>query len=187
MYRQTLYTVLQKIKKIKEVVNVQKVIIIGCSGSGKSTFGRALSKVSGLPLYHLDMMFWNEDKTTVERSIFLDRLNAVMVKSEWVIDGNYGSTMEERIKACDTVFFLDYETKVCLDGIESRKGKKRSDMPWINDDNTDEEFILFIKNFNFESRPKIMDLLDKYSFKNIIVFHSREESEEFLLHFKTEE
>ena len=166
---------------------MQKVIIIGCPGSGKSTFSRKLSKVTDLPLYHLDMMYWNEDKTTVERCVFLDRLNTVMVKSHWIIDGNYGSTMEQRIKECDTVFFLDYDTKVCLEGIEARKGKKRSDMPWINDDNTDEEFISFVKNFKLESRPKIIDLLNKYNFKNIIVFHSRMEADEFLAHFKTEE
>lgn len=166
---------------------MQKVIIIGCPGSGKSTFSRKLSKVTDLPLYHLDMMYWNEDKTTVERCVFLDRLNTVMVKSHWIIDGNYGSTMEQRIKECDTVFFLDYDTKVCLEGIEARKGKKRSDMPWINDDNTDEEFISFVKNFKLESRPKIIDLLNKYNFKNIIVFHSRTEAEEFLLHLRNEE
>lgn len=159
---------------------MEKVIIIGCPGSGKSTFGRRLKEVTGLPLYHLDMMYWNEDRTRTEKDVFLEKLRAVMSKPKWIIDGNYASSMEMRLKECDTVFFLDYSTKVCIEGIESRKGKPRSDMPWIENDN-DEDFMSFINNYNSESRPKVIELLEKYSSKNIIVFRSRTESEEYLL------
>ena len=159
---------------------MKKVIIIGCPGSGKSTFGRKLKNITKLPLYHLDMMFWNEDKTTVSKEVFLKRLLDVMSTPEWIIDGNYSSSMEMRIKSCDTVFFLDYTTDVCLAGIESRKGKPRSDMPWTENDNQDEEFITFINNYNSESRPKVIKLLEKYHKKDIIIFRSREESEEYL-------
>jgi len=163
---------------------MQKVIIIGCPGSGKSTFGKKLNKVTGIPLYHLDMMYWNEDKTTVGKEIFLDRLQNVLSSPEWIIDGSYGSTMEMRLKECDTVFFLDYPTDICLEGVRERRGKPRSDMPWFETDAVDEEFISFIENFNNESRPQIMELLEKYSDKDIIVFHSREESEQFLCNLK---
>ena len=159
---------------------MKKVIIIGCPGSGKSTFGRKLKEMTGLPLYHLDMLFWNEDKTTVSKEVFRNRLQEVMNGSRWIIDGNYGSTMEWRLRECETVFFLDYPTEVCLEGIEARKGILRSDMPWVNDDDTDREFVAFVKNFNTESRTKIIELLQQYSSKNVIVFHSREESEKFL-------
>ena len=159
---------------------MEKVIIIGCPGSGKSTFGRKLKQITGLPLYHLDMMFWNDDKTTVSREVFIKRLQEVMSTSKWIIDGNYGSTMEMRIKDCDTVFFLDYSTEVCIEGIELRKGQARSDMPWVENDNTDEDFIDFINRYNSESRPKVLDLLKKYSSKNIIIFQTRTESEQYL-------
>ncbi len=109
---------------------MKKVIIIGCPGSGKSTFGRKLRDATGLPLYHLDMMYWNEDRTTVSKEVFLKRLQDAMSKPEWIIDGNYGSTMETRLNACDTVFFLDYNVEVCIAGVEERKGQPRSDMPW---------------------------------------------------------
>lgn len=159
---------------------MEKVIIIGCPGSGKSTFGRKLKRVMGLPLYHLDMMFWNEDRTTVSKEVFIRRLQDAMSNSKWIIDGNYGSTMEMRIKECDTVFFLDYPTEICMDGIRERKGKPRSDMPWVENDNADEEFISFINSYNSESRPRVIKLLEKYSSKNIIVFRSRVESEEYI-------
>ena len=160
---------------------MKKVIIIGCPGSGKSTFGRKLKSITDLPLYHLDMMYWNKDKTTVSKEIFIERLKKTMNNSKWIIDGNYGSSMEMRLKECDTVFFLDYPTEVCIEGIETRKGKPRSDMPWIENDNTDDDFIFFINNYNSESRPEVIKLLEKYSSKNIIVFHSREESEKYLV------
>ena len=163
---------------------MKKVIIIGCPGSGKSTFGRKLRDATGLPLYHLDMMYWNEDRTTVSKEVFLKLLQDAMSKPEWIIDGNYGSTMETRLNACDTVFFLDYNVEVCIAGVEERKGQPRSDMPWVESGATDEEFIDFVKNYNSECRPGVMSLLEKYSSKNIIAFTSREEADKFLLSFK---
>ena len=158
---------------------MKKVIVIGCPGSGKSTVSRALRNKTGIPLYHLDMMYWNADKTTVEKSIFLERLSAVLEKNEWIIDGNYGSTMELRMAACDTVIFLDYPLDVCLDGIKERRGKPRSDMPWIETEE-DAEFIEFIKNYNEQQKPKVLELLKKYSCKNIIILGSREQADAFL-------
>ena len=158
---------------------MRKIIVIGCPGSGKSTFSRALCKRTGLPLYHLDMMYWNEDRTTVEKSVFRERLSAVLKKDEWIIDGNYASTMEERIRACDTVVFLDYPLNICLEGIEARIGKARSDMPWVETE-PDGEFIEYVKRFNQEQRPRIFELLEKYKGKNVYVFKSREEADALL-------
>ena len=158
---------------------MKKIIVIGCPGSGKSTVSRALHNKTGIPLYHLDMMYWNADKTTVEKSVFLERLSAVLEKDEWIIDGNYGSTMELRMAACDTVVFLDYPLDICLDGIKERRGKPRSDMPWIETEE-DSEFIEFIKNYNEQQKPKVLELLKKYNDKNIIILESREQADAFL-------
>ena len=158
---------------------MKRIMIIGCPGSGKSTFSRALNEKIGIPLYHLDLMFWNADKTTVEKCVFLARLRDVLNKEEWIIDGNYASTMEERIIMCDTVIFLDYPLETCLLGVKERQGQVRSDMPWIETEE-DAEFIDFINNFNLQQRPQILALLEKYSEKNVIIFESREEANEFL-------
>ena len=159
---------------------MKKVIVIGCPGSGKSTFSKSLHKITKIPLYHLDMLFWNEDKTTVEKSLFLDRLLKITETDEWIIDGNYASTMELRIQKCDTVIFLDYPLDVCLNGIMERKGKPRSDIPWIEGDEDDAEFVEFIKNYNLQSRPKVIELLKKYSHKDIYIFSNRIQADEFL-------
>ncbi|MBE6790530.1 MAG: adenylate kinase [Ruminococcaceae bacterium] len=158
---------------------MKRVIIIGCPGSGKSTFARKLAEKTDLPLYYLDMLKWNSDKTTVSKNVFMSRLESVLSKELWIIDGNYLSTMELRLKYCDTVFILDYETSVCLSGISERKGKSRPDMPWIETED-DEEFLDFVRNYNTQVRPRVLDLLDKYCNKNIIIFKKRSEADSFL-------
>ena len=158
---------------------MKKVIVIGCPGSGKSWFSRALHDKTGIPLYHLDLMYWRADRTTVDKVVFRERLRSTIEKEEWIIDGNYGSTMEMRMEACDTVFFLDYPVEVCLSGMEERRGKPRPDMPWVEDE-VDEEFIAFIKNYSTDSRPKVMELLGRYSDKNIVIFKTRAEADAFL-------
>ena len=102
-----------------------------------------------------------------------------MEMESWIIDGNYASTMEMRLAACDTVFFLDYSLEVCLAGIDARRGKSRPDMPWVETEG-DEEFIAFIKNYSTDSRPKVMELLGRYSDKNIVIFKTRAEADAFL-------
>ena len=159
---------------------MKKVIVVGCPGSGKSTLSKELHRKTGLPLYHLDMMYWNADKTSVDRNIFLERLSAVLEEDEWIIDGNYQSTMELRIQKCDTVIFLDYPLDICFEGILERRGKPRSDMPWVEPEQYDEEFIESTKNYNLQNRPQVMKLLDAYSYKNILIFKNRNEANDFL-------
>ncbi len=157
-----------------------KIIVIGCPGSGKSTFSRKLHEITGIPIYHLDMMYWNPDRTTVDKSVFRERLCTAMQNDRWIIDGNYGSTIELRLDACDTAFFLDYPTDVCLEGIRERRGRTRSDMPWIEGvDEEDAEFIGFVRDYALQSRTDILNLLNKYSDKNIYIFKSRSDADKF--------
>nr|WP_307990735.1 adenylate kinase [uncultured Niameybacter sp.] len=160
---------------------MKKIMVIGCPGSGKSTFSKGLHKAIGLPLFHLDMLYWNADRTVVEKSVFKEKLQDILSQELWIIDGNYNSTIELRLQACDTVFFLDYPVEVCLRGVQSRKGKARTDMPWIESiDEEDEEFIAFINNYNSVSKPVILQLLNTYPDKNIIIFKSRDEAKKYI-------
>ena len=167
------------------MTEMKKVIVIGCAGSGKSVFSRSFARITGLPLYHLDNIWWREDGTTVERYEFDAALDKILSLDEWIIDGNYQRTMERRIDFCDTVIFFDLPVEVCLDGIKNRKGKDRPDMPWKDaPEDDDEEFVEFIRCYNENNRPRIIDLLKKYSGKDIIIFNSRDESDEFLKRFE---
>ncbi len=161
---------------------MERVIIIGCPGSGKSTFARKLQSYTGLPLIYLDMLFWNQDKTTVSREEFDKRLEAVLKTECWIIDGNYSRTLEARLKNCDTVFFLDLPTEVCLAGVKERMGKPRPDMPWVETEQ-DSEFIEYIKDFAVTHRPKILSLLEKCDDKSVFVLHSHEEINNYLSNY----
>lgn len=110
----------------------------------------------------------------------MERLQQVLGQGSWIIDGNYGATMELRMRVCDTVFFLDYPTDICLAGIRSRKGRERSDIPCATPEDEDLEFVEFIKNYNVVSRPAVMELLRRYAHKHMIIFENRNEADEFL-------
>ena len=158
---------------------MKKVIVIGCPGSGKSTFSKALHSITGLPLTHLDMLFWNADKTTVEKAVFLERLQSVLDQKEWILDGNFSSTLELRMQECDTVFFLDYPVEVCLAGVRSRIGTQRTDIPWVETEE-DPDFMEYIRNFSGGHRAQILELLVKYANKEIHIFKNRTEADSFL-------
>ncbi|MBE6995454.1 MAG: adenylate kinase [Ruminococcaceae bacterium] len=159
---------------------MKKIIVIGCPGSGKSTFSRALHNSTGIPLFHLDRMYWNADQTTVPHALFLERLSDALRGSEWIIDGNYASTMELRMQACDTVIFLDYPADLCLKGIAKRRGRPRSDLPWT-ETGEDDAFLAFIQNYRLQNRPQVMELLAKYHDKQIFIFTNRQEADAFLM------
>ena len=95
---------------------MKRVIVIGCPGSGKTTFAEKLNKITGLPLYHLDAIWHKPDKTHIPREEFDQRISEIFATDEWIIDGNYGRTVEMRLKECDTVFLFDLPTEVCLQG-----------------------------------------------------------------------
>lgn len=159
---------------------MKKVIIIGCPGSGKTTFAEKLNKTTGLPLYYLDAIWHKPDKTHIPREEFDERIDEVFSTLEWIIDGNYGRTIERRIQNCDTVFLFDLPTDICLQGATERLGKGRYDLPWIETE-LNSEFESFIKEFAEKSLPKIYALIEKYKEeKQVIIFKTRNDVDTFL-------
>ena len=158
----------------------RKIIVIGCPGAGKSTFARKLHDVTGMPLYYLDMIFHNPDKTTIDKDEFDRKLQKIIARDQWIIDGNYTRTMPLRIEAAEQVFFFDLPLEECLDGAEKRVGIKREDLPWT-EDRLDETFRQYILDFPQNRLPKIYDLLSQYeNTKEIVTFKSRKEADDFL-------
>lgn len=157
---------------------MKRVIVIGCPGAGKSTFAKRLHNRTDLPLYHLDLIWHKPDRTNISREEFDRELENLLQKEQWIIDGNYGRTLEKRLQQCDTVFFLDLPTEVCLKGAESRVGIKREDMPWM-EEKLDEEFKEWIQAFPRNELPHIHSLLEKYKDKEIVTFHSHNEIDSF--------
>jgi len=159
---------------------MKKVIVIGCPGSGKTTFAEKLSEKTKLPLYYLDAIWHKPDKSHIPREEFDDRIEEIFKESEWIIDGNYKRTIERRLQQCDTVFLFDLPTAVCIQGVTDRIGKGRYDLPWLETE-LDPEFRKFIEDFPKDTLPYIYNLLGEYRDKmNVIIFRSREEADEYL-------
>ena len=159
---------------------MNKVIVIGCPGSGKTTFAEKLNKITGIPLYHLDAIWHKPDKTHIPREEFDERIKEVFAHPQWIIDGNYKRTIEMRMKQCDTVFLFDLPVEMCLQGVTDRVGKERYDLPWLETE-LDPEFKSFIEEFPETTLPYIYELIEKYKENiNVTVFKSRVEADEFV-------
>jgi len=157
-----------------------RVIVIGSPGAGKSTFARKLRDVMGLPLYYLDMLWHKPDQTNISGEEFNTKLNEIVKRDKWIIDGNYLRTIEMRMRECDTIFLMDYPLEVCLSSVESRIGKSREDLPWIETE-FDAEFKQWIIDFEKDQLPHIYELIDTYQkSKDIVIFKSRNEATDYL-------
>ena len=152
---------------------MQKVLVIGCPGAGKSTFARRLRDATGLPLYYLDRLWHKPDRTNVTREEFDRGLAQWLARPAWILDGNYSRTLPQRLEACDTVFLLDYPLEVCLAGVENRRGAQRPDMPWVEEE-LDAEFLQYILDFGQAQLPAIRAMLEPYrGRRQILTFRSR--------------
>lgn len=158
---------------------MNKVLVIGSPGSGKSTFALRLHEITGLPLYHLDNLYWRADRTFIEKDELRQRVAVVLEEDSWIIDGNYGSTMAMRMEHSDTIIFLDYDVEICLESIVARVGKVRVDIPWVEEE-LDPEFYEYVKNFPQLNRPSIYDLLAQHEDQTIVILKNRDESEAYL-------
>lgn len=165
---------------MKEQMDIgNRILVLGCSGSGKSTFARKLHDCTGLPLIHLDNIWWKADRTHITREQFDWKLDSLMKREKWIIDGDYSRTYEKRIRSCDTVFFLDYGEEECMEGIKKRIGKERSDIPWT-EDRLDPELVELVHEYKKKNRPILLALLEQYSDKKVYIFSRRSQAEEWI-------
>ena len=160
--------------------STRRIIVIGSPGSGKSTFARKLRDKTALPLYYLDVIYHNPDRTTVSREEFDHRLSEILRTDQWIIDGNYQRTLPLRFEKCTEVYLFDLPVEQCLEGAASRVGQVREDLPWIEKE-FDSEFRQYILDFGKDQMPRIKELTERYQdSRSIRVFRSREEADAFL-------
>lgn len=167
---------------------MKRIMIIGCSGSGKSTLALRLSEKTGIPVVHLDKLFWRSGWEHIKREEFDSLLKAETEKDEWIIDGDYSRTMKTRLEKADTVIYLDYKRITCLVGAVKRTlsmyGRTRPDMGKDCPERFDLDFYKFIWSFNSKNRQKYLDLLSEATDKEVYILHNRKESERFLDNIK---
>jgi len=165
---------------------MKKILIIGNSGAGKTTFAHKLAHSLNLPLVHLDKLYWYGDWQRLSREEFDLLVQKELEKPEWIIDGNFNRTISHRMKYCDTIFFFDFSTVSCLLGITKRMiknyGKSRMDMGGNCIERLDSNKVLLYRNvlnFNKEHRKDYYNMLNKSKDINVVVFKNRKQIRRF--------
>lgn len=173
-----------KREQMKEMKIGKRIIVIGSSGSGKSTFARQLAVITGIKLIHLDKEYWHSGWIETPKEEWAKKQEELIAGDEWIIDGNYGGTMDIRLSKADTVVFFDLSRLVCifsyLKRVIANIGKTRPDMPEGCPEKIDIGFMKYIWNFPKTSRLRIASRLENCSDKNIIIFKRRSEVKRFL-------
>lgn len=154
---------------------MNKIAIIGSGGSGKTTLALILGKEFNLPVYHLDKLYWKPGWSKTPRDQWTNIQKELCKKDSWIIDGNYKSTLDIRLEACDTVIFLDVHRLICIYRVIKRTLARthRPDMAEGCEERFDFEFMKFLWNYPDKIRPQIMGkLISAGSGKNVIIAKS---------------
>ena len=163
---------------------MERIIIIGCGGAGKSTLARKLGEVLDLPVVHLDKLFWKPNWVEKSNEEFDALLAQELAKDRWIMDGNFNRTMPERIKRCDTIIYLDFSRVVCLLGVLKRVittyGKVRPDMGEGCPERFDMDFLKWVWNFNKNKRESYYKMLNGVENVETIVLKNRRAVKKFL-------
>lgn len=163
---------------------MKRVIIVGCGGAGKSTLARQLGEKTGLPVVHLDKLFWLPGWVERDKEEFDGILREEMAKDEWIMDGNFNRTMPERLSRCDTVIYLDYSRWTCLMGVLKREltsyGTVRPDMGEGCPERIDFEFLKWVWHFNKNKRQRYYEQFRKVSHARVLIFRNRRQTKRFL-------
>jgi adenylate kinase family enzyme len=165
---------------------MQRIVVIGGMGAGKSIFSERLSKAIGLKLYHLDRLFWKSGTNGVGRQEWLRMQEEIVAGASWIVEGNYGATIDVRLKKADTVIFLDFSRLSCFLGVIKRTllskigVKKRAGIVAGCNERLDARFLGYVWNFNKKHRKGILRGLSRYPDIELIVLKRRREAELFL-------
>lgn len=163
---------------------MERIIIIGSCGAGKSTLAIKLSKKLGLPLVHLDKIKFVSNWQERPKEEFDKLLICELEKPRWIIDGNYNRTIPLRMQYCDTVVFLDFPRLVCLWGVVTRvikyHGKTRPDMGGNCPERFDLEFLKFVWQFKTKHRNRYLEMLANAKDKKVVILKNRKQVKRFL-------
>ncbi|MCT4780535.1 MULTISPECIES: DNA topology modulation protein [Exiguobacterium] len=164
---------------------MKKIMLIGSGGSGKSTLARQLGQRLGIRVHHLDSLLWRADWQAVPREEQQRIQKELVSRDDWIIDGNYGGTMDLRLNAADTIIFLDLPRTTCVYRILKRsiryRHQARPDMAAGCPEKIDVAFLKWIWNYPNVQRPDIQSrLVQVASTKTIVVLKSPQEVQRFI-------
>jgi adenylate kinase family enzyme len=165
---------------------MRKVLVLGCSGAGKSTFSRQLGEIMDIPIIHLDALYWKAGWIQAGEGEFDSIIDELLVKRvSFIMDGNYSRTLNKRLALSDTIYFFDFSRYLCLYRVIKRRiqnhRRTRSDMAEGCPEKIDWEFIKWIWSFKKRSRSKILKALDEAKrYKVVHIFRNPREVKAYI-------
>lgn len=164
---------------------MQRVLVIGPGGAGKTTVAVALAELRGLPLVHLDALYWRTGWQASPADEWERVVDTAIAAPRWVMDGNYGGTLRKRVQAADTIVFLDLPRIICILRVLRRRlayaGRSRPSMPVGCPERVTLEFLRWIWTYRARRRPTVLNLLKEVGAeKRIVVLRSRREVQHYL-------
>ncbi len=160
---------------------MRKVLVIGSPGAGKSTLSQQLGVITGLPVIHLDRLYFRPNWVEPSLEEWISIQEDLVRRDAWIIDGNYGKTLDIRLQVADTVIFLDFSRYVCLwrvlKRIKQYYGHTRDDMAEGCEERFDGEFLRYIWQFPHDQRPRILDQLRERQQRGTHIIHLRRSSD----------
>ena len=165
---------------------MKRIAIIGCGGSGKSTLARRMGATLNIPVRHLDRWYWKAGWIAASNDEWAAVHERLCSEPSWILDGNYGGTMDIRLRAADTVIFLDLPGWRCLWGALGRyqqyRGQARPELPEGCPERLTGEYITWIWKYRKSRRPRIMRTLEQLeSDKNVVILDTYKAVDAFLV------
>lgn len=163
---------------------MRKIVIIGPAGAGKSTLARELGAILNIPIFHLDCYFWRPGWKEMPKGARVRRLEKLVRKDKWIIEGAYFNSSDVRLQSCDTVIFLDMPLHLCVWRVLKRRFNKsqqrRPDLPVGCKERLSLRYMAKLLLFPFIGRRTLVDKLGKVNRGKCTVLHSPTEVEAFL-------
>ena len=152
---------------------MRRVLILGCAGAGKTTLSLALAERTGLPVIHLDRHYWRAGWVEPPKEEWRAEVAALTARPEWIMDGNYGGTVVERLAFADTAIVLDFSTATCLWRVVKRiaagYGRTRPDLADGCPEQIDLAFFKYVAAFRRNQRPRLMGALKGFGGRTVIL------------------
>jgi adenylate kinase family enzyme len=149
---------------------MQRVVILGRGGAGKSTFARRLGETTGLPVFELDQHFWQPGLVPASRERWIEIQRELSSQDRWIIDGDLGryDVLSVRMEAADTVLVLDFGVLLCAKRA-IRRSRERAEFWW------------WLVSWRWRERPKIKQAIAEYAARaDVRIFSSPDELDRFL-------
>lgn len=152
---------------------MRRILIVGPGGAGKSTLAGRLAERLGLPLIHLDALYWRPGWVEPPKDAWRQTLATLLQGEAWVMDGNYGGTLDQRLAACDTVLLLDLPPWRCVWRVLRRRlrhrGATRPGMAPECPERLDAAFLYWIATWRLHRRPAMRRQLHEAAARGVDV------------------